>query len=198
MIRGVILASGLSKRMGTQKLLLPFKEHTIIEEVIKNTQSSDLDEVVIVFGEPRDVFMDISNKHNVLGLYNKNYLLGQSQSIIKGIEFSESVEAFMFVLGDQPFITKEVINKIIDVYKNNPMNIIVPIHQGKKGNPVLFPRIFINELRRITGDRGGSQIISKYKNKVKYFEIKTESILFDIDERVDYNRAKKMVMDINN
>lgn len=193
MIRGVILASGESRRMGAQKLLLPLKGHTIVEEVIENAKESSLSEILLVYGEPKGTFYDICKKHNISGIYNGDYKLGQSQSIIKGITGSEGVDGFLFLLGDQPFVKPDIIDSIILESEIYPSHIIVPVYNEKRGNPVFFPAGFKDELIKLTGDTGGREILMKYADLIRNVEIASPDIFFDIDNVSDYTYAKEKI-----
>lgn len=197
MIKGIILSAGKGSRMGKQKLLLPLKGHTVVEEVITKAKSSMIDEVLLVYGEPRQKFEEICFKHNIKGIYNENYEMGQSQSIIRGIEASKDADGYIFLLGDQPMVQVEIVNKIIYEHMQFPESIIVPVYGEKKGNPVLFPLLFKEELLNITGDSGGREIIRKNSSMVREVQQGSFDAFFDIDVISDYEYVKGVMENSN-
>jgi len=185
MISGIILASGFSKRMGTDKLLIPVKKIPIVKRVINAAVSSSLDEVVLVY-KNKKILNLIKSKAKIKTVYNNLAFQGQSEAVKKGIEACDKkTKAYLFMVGDQPFLDKITINKIIKMHKKHFKNIIVPLYESKRGNPVLFPSLFKKELLNLKQDTGGRIIINKYQDKVKHIKIDKNHIRIDIDTEKD-------------
>ncbi|MBW1649156.1 MAG: nucleotidyltransferase family protein [Deltaproteobacteria bacterium] len=186
MISGIILASGFSKRMATDKLLMPIKKIPLVKRVINAAVLSDLNEIILTYKNEKILNL-IDDK--IKTVYNNLAYLGQSAAVKKGTNAcNKKTDAYLFIVADQPFIDKITINKIINLHKKNLKNIIVPLYDSKKGNPVLFPSLFKEDLLNIKGDTGGRVIINKYKDKVKYIKIDNKQIGIDIDTEKDLNR----------
>ena len=197
MISGIILASGNSKRMGQNKLLMKYKEKYIIEYILDEVIKSDIDEIILV--TKYDKIKEIANKcnnqtstyeiierkyykkKNIKIVENLNSHKGQSESIKLGIENSNEINDYMFFVSDQPLLKSEIINKIILEFKNDRNFIVTP-----RGNPVIFPNKYKNKLLSLEGDVGGREIIKRVSNK-KYVDV-CEKYLFDIDNIEDYNK----------
>ena len=160
MISGIILASGFSRRMGKNKLLLKFNGKTIIENVISNSIASLLDEIIIV--TQYDEVIEIFKNADVKTIKNNNAELGLSNSIVLGVKASSiNTEGYLVMLGDMPFVKSEDMNIIIQNFNANKNSIIVPICNGNQKNPVLFPSLFRDELIALKGDKGGKEILRK-------------------------------------
>lgn len=190
-MNGIILASGFSKRMGENKLVMKFKDNTIIEQVIDVVKSSNLNKVILVARDDR--IINIGKEKGINTIKNDYAIIGQSSSIKIGINNSNLEENYMFFCGDQPFIDKESINKLIDISNKNKENIIIPRIDKVFGSPVIFPKIFKKELLALKGDIGGKYIINNYLDKVLYVEIDNELFLKDIDNKEEYNKYIKMI-----
>ncbi len=183
MISGIILASGFSKRMKTDKLLMPIKKIPLVKRAINAATTSLLDQIILIYRNEK--ILNLTND-KIKTVYNNLAYLGQSAAIKKGINACDKkTEAYLFMVADQPFIDKITINKIINLHKKNLKNIIVPLYDSQKGNPVLFPSSFKKNLLEIKGDTGGRVIINKYKDKVKYIKIDNKHIGIDIDTEKD-------------
>ena len=191
MVSAVILAAGMSQRMKEAKLFLPFKKHTIIEEVIDHAKSSKVDEIYIVHGDDADRWRRIANNKGILPIYNPNYKKGQSTSVKVGVErISRNVEGVLFLLGDQPFIRSNIINGIIDTFhRRDRASIIVPRYEGRRGNPVLFHLKWKNDLMSLTGDEGARSILIKNHDEVGYIDFHNKFYNLDIDTKEDYKYA---------
>lgn len=190
MIVAVILAAGLSSRMKKNKLLLPLGETTVIEHVVKTVLSSKVDYVVVVSGRDHDFVRKLLKYYPIRLLYNDQYEKGQSTSIIKGMETlpRTGVEGVLFAMGDQPLITVEGLNTIIDAFALKKGKIIVPINSetNKKGAPVLFDRSFFSEIKKIEGDQGGKVVIRQFPDEVFECEIQSSEFFDDIDTEEAY------------
>jgi len=111
MISGIIMASGFSRRMKRDKLLMKINNKQIIKYVIEAAKESNLDEIILVYR--REEIKNIGKNYNIKTIYNEKAHLGQCQSIIKGIEEARG-SGYMFLAGDQPFINYILINKLIE------------------------------------------------------------------------------------
>lgn len=186
MITGIILASGFSRRMGEDKLLLKIDGESIIEKVIKASKGSKLDRIILVY-RTREV-KEIGKKYAVKTIYNENADLGQSESMKLGIKEAGETEAYMFILGDQPFITDKLINTLIEEYENTDKTILAPYYNGKRNMPMIMSSIYKDELLNVVGDKGGRDIVKNNPLKVKKLHIEDEKIAMDIDTPEDFKR----------
>lgn len=185
MITGIIMASGFSKRMNRNKLILEFQGIPVIERVIKAIKESNVDNIIMVYRE--DSIREIGEKSGIETIYNDKAKLGQSQSIKLGIEHAPvGTKGFMFFVGDQPFLSAAVINKLIDVFKEKKYSIVVPEYNGKRGNPVIFSGTLKDELLNIRGDEGGRMIIRKRHDEVKIVSFEESTTGKDIDTWDEY------------
>jgi len=189
MISGIILASGFSKRMEQEKLLLPVGGIALVERVMRAAQASHLDEVILVYQKAE--IEKIGRKYGITAVYNGRAEEGQSAAIKLGINAANpETDAFMFMVGDQPFLNPSTINILIDTFQQDPHSIIVLVYNNTRGNPVLFPSAMKELLLALEGDRGGRVLIEKMPDRVKLVHIEEELAGVDIDTREDYLRIK--------
>lgn len=192
MITGIVLASGFSRRMNRNKLALTIEGIPMIERVIVAGVNSNLDEMLIIYRDPS--VKTIADQHKIKSVHNNNAIAGQSESIKLGIRNSDGQsEAYLFLMGDQPFITSEIINQIIQAYANNKKSIVVPLYDGKKGSPVLFPDRYKEKLLAIKGDSGGRIIIRDENNHVHYENIQDQRAGWDIDTWDEYLQMNLLI-----
>lgn len=185
------MASGFSRRLGEDKLTLRINGLACIERVIKAVIHSDIGDVILVYRDNK--VKEIADKYKLKTVYNRDAEKGQSSSIKTGINVSQpSTTGFLFITGDQPFLACDVINKIINGYKANLDYIMVPLYDGNKGSPVLFPREFRKDLLKLNGDFGGKEIIKANSNRVKYIDIPDARFGIDIDTIEDYKKVLKL------
>ena len=186
MITGIILASGFSKRMGQDKLLMDVKGMKMVEWIIRSSKASALDKIILVYRN--EEVGDIGDRYDIKTIYNPHAHLGQAESLKVGVKAADGSEAYMFLPADQPFVASDLIDHLIDEYRNNKDSIILPYYKGKKGTPNIFPSKFRDELLNVHGDKGGRDIIKKNPSSIRRVNIEDEKLGIDIDTDEDFKR----------
>jgi molybdenum cofactor cytidylyltransferase len=190
MIVGIILSAGESKRMGTPKQLLPWGKTIILQQVIENASASRLGFILLVLGSRVDEIMGkikLSSKTRIV--VNRNFKEGMSSSVKCGVQNApEAADAYMLLLGDQPFIGPDTVNKLIDHYHTGKHGIIIPVYNGKRGHPVIFDAKYKKELLTI-GDGGAKVIVDNHLLDILEVPMDSPEILTDIDTPQDYQKV---------
>ena len=187
MINAIILAAGQSKRMGKPKPLLRFGDKTFLEQIISVIKLSDVDRITVVLGAEAETIKNSVDLSETRVVVNKDYLKGQLSSLIAAIKDTpEETEAVLLCLVDAPFVSKEVVNKIVSKFgeTNNP--IIVPVFNGKRGHPTLFSKSLFNELLNAPQDQGARYVLYSNEEKVLEVEISESGFLISIDTPDEY------------
>jgi len=187
-VAAIVLAAGESQRFGQPKQLLPVGNKTMIQHVVDIALDSPLEQVIVVLGcRATEVRASLAGRP-VQVVVNEKWKSGLSSSVQTGLSaVNPEVGAALFVLADQPGVTMEVIAKLVERYRETRAPIVVPTHQGRRGNPVLFDRSLFSELMEVKGDQGGRQLIAEHGGKLEEVEVETEAIFTDIDTAEDYH-----------
>ena len=187
MINAIILAAGRSKRMGKPKPLLRFNDTTFLEHIISVLKASDVDGITVVLGAEAETIkksVDLSGTNIVI---NENYLKGQLSSLIAGIEQGpKETQAILVCLVDNPFVTKEVVDKIIGKFKETNNPIIVPVFNKRRGHPTLFSMSLFNELLNAPQEQGARYVVYSNEEKILELETSESGILISVDTPDDY------------
>ncbi len=195
MISSIILAAGMSKRMSIgNKLLLKYKNKSILENTIININSSDISEIVVVLGHDFNITSQILKNTTLKIINNTDYLKGMSTSIVAGIKLINwSSEGVMVCLADMPLIKISTYNNLINKFNeaNDTRKIIIPTYKRQKGNPILFGKYYFNFLLKLKGDKGARDLIKKRSDCVILVDINDNGIVRDIDNYKDYKNIKK-------
>jgi len=190
-ISGIILAAGASKRMGTNKLLLPIGGVPVIERVIRAATESDLGEIILVYGS--DTVKESGDKYKAKTVSNAQPQLGQSLSVRLGVDnASVYADGFMFLVGDQPYITAEMINKLIESFASGDYSAVVPMYNGRRGNPVIFSNSLRERLMKLEGDSGGRVLLEKLTGEIAAVDMGDELSGLDMDTREEYEMLLKL------
>ena len=91
-----------------------------------------------------------------------------------------------------PLITTGLINRMIDKYIESGKKIIFPFHDNTIGNPKLFDKIYFDELKKVTGDRGGRALVSLYQNDSAGIKVNNGYLFMDIDTEEDLERISSI------
>ncbi len=186
-VTGIILAAGASSRMGRTKQLLPFRGQTILECVVDSALASSLHRIVVVLGHESESLEPLLADRDVAVIPNPHYENGQSSSIKLGLQaLTEDVDAALFLLGDQPLVTPEIINLILDSYEASPSPIVLPYFKGQRGNPVLFDRETFTRIAALKEDSGARPLFEEYAERILKVPVSSPSIHFDVDTEEDY------------
>lgn len=179
-----ILAAGESKRMGSPKQLLKWKDKTMLGHIVDTALGSEVSEVLVIVGaEAEKVKQVIPPRARTV--FNARYQAGQSESVKAAVAASPDSEAIIFLLTDQPNVTPHIINALIQRWRETLAPILCTRVNGKRANPVLFDRSVWQELNELTGDVGGRAIFDRHE--IVYVDW-DDSILGEADTPQDYER----------
>jgi molybdenum cofactor cytidylyltransferase len=203
MVSAVVLAAGMSTRMGQNKLLLNFREKPLIVHAVDTLLASDIDEVIVVLGHETERMRDqlersigLANKaapeKPVRLVQNPDYQNGLSTSVRTGVEaVSGQANGIMIYLADQPLLEPEDVNRIVAGFaaaKEVNKSIVVPFFRGERGNPVILDASLRDSILGIVGDVGCKGVIKRYPAKVYAIEMENDHVVRDVDDVQAYKR----------
>jgi len=194
MISAIILAAGLSTRMGDKnKLLLEFKDKTIIQSTIESVLASEVMEVIVVCGHQKERMRQLidENKYPIKLVENPNYKTGMTTSIQAGImSVSKFADGYMICMGDMPLIETAHYNSIILAFRKaflkDQMSIAVPYFDQRRGNPVIFSAKYKDVILSHEKPEGCREIIDGNNDSVIEVKLTTEIETLDVDKNEDY------------
>ena len=185
----LILAAGKASRMGAVKQLLKVNGTSLLENAISNSKKLKKSTVICVLGAHATEIKKTIDLKSIAFTINKDYTKGISSSIIAGIKYIQKQEIQfdgLFVqLADQPAIELAYYREMIALFSKEKTKIIAANYGKKYGVPAIFPKAFINDLLKITGDKGAKEFLQKNKKDIISPEANVN--LLDIDTPEDYN-----------
>ena len=190
MIAAVVLAAGLSRRMGEPKLLLPLDGVPVIRATVERVRSSGVDAVLVVAGAEHEAVRAALAGLPVEIVVNPHPETGQASSVRTGIAaLSPGVDAALIALGDQPFLPPEVIPALLAERRRSGKPIAAPRYRDGRGNPVLFDRAVFPELLQVSGDQGARSVVERDPERVALapFDFPMPA---DLDTPEDYRRLR--------
>ena len=192
MIGAVVLAAGLSQRMGRPKMILPWGDTTVITRVVSVLLTAKVDDVVVVTGGARDEVEVALQGLPVQTLFNPDYANGEMVFSLKvGLaSIPDDIEATLIALGDQPQIEESVVQQVIAGYKQTKSSVVVPSYQMRRGHPWLVDKSHWDEIRSMHSPQSLRDFLNRHANEIHYVNVDNDSILQDLDTPEDYLKSK--------
>ena len=159
----IVLAAGASTRLGAPKQLLKYNGITLLRRTVETVLLSKTKSVHMVFG-----FEAEKMKSEIAGLpvdvvVNPNWQRGISTSIHSGIlSLEPNIDAAIIVLCDQPKLSTDILNTLIDTYTSTRTPVVTCKYAGTVGVPAMFDRRIFTELLSLEGNLGAKKIIERY------------------------------------
>lgn len=193
-VTAVILAAGQSTRMGANKLLLPWGTETVLGQTVQNALASDVSAVLVVTGHEAEAITAVAQAAGVNTLYNS--AVAQGGEMITSLQVAlrqlpEVVTAVLVILGDQPMVLPETLNRLLHAYYQGAADLIAPVYQGQRGNPVLIGRAHFAELLALPPTAAPRDVLHRHTHALHLVEVDTPTILQDLDSPEDYQRWQR-------
>jgi molybdenum cofactor cytidylyltransferase len=203
MVSAVVLAAGMSTRMGRNKLLLTFRDKPLIVHAVDTLLASTVGEILVVLGHECEKVWDQledyarhvtdeAQRHRIHLVKNPDYRDGLSTSVRIGVQaVSPQAEAIMIYLADQPLLEPADVDRIIEGFaaaKTENKTIVVPFFKGERGNPVILDASLRDSILGIVGDVGCKGVIKRYPKKVYAIEMGNDHVVRDVDDVQAYER----------
>lgn len=194
-IAAVILAAGRGTRFGgPNKLLSDIAGAPMIACVAETVRASGVGIIHVVVGHESERMKEALRPLDITVIDNPHYDEGMSSSIAAGIEsLPATVDAAFVVLGDMPLLSTSVFAVLVQAYRRAPELITIPCMNGKRGNPVLWPRRYFGRLVRLQADSGGRALFKEFPDQLQFVEVGTDAIFMDVDtaEALDVVRGRR-------
>lgn len=195
----VILAAGMSSRMGSAKQLLALHGRYLLEHVIRLALREEFARVVAVIGHEADrISRSIPiDDPRFRWVFNPLYSSGQSTSFKLGIQKAlESHTSVMVFLGDQPYVSSQTVHEIWThgnrmLQEEREAFVIQPVYRERAGHPVFFGNVNSHLFEEVGGDQGAKTIIAGMNRRI-LLPVDDPGIHFDIDTLADFEEAKQM------
>jgi len=203
MVSAVVLAAGMSTRMGRNKLLLSFRDKPLVVHAVETLLASKVGEIIVVLGHESEKVWDqleayggeVANgaqRGRVRLVKNPDYRDGLSTSVRTGVQaVSAEAGAIMIFLADQPLLEPGDVDRIIAALaaaKAESKTIVVPFFKGERGNPVILDAALRDSILGIAGDVGCKGVIKRYPEKVYAIEMENDHVVRDVDDVEAYEK----------
>lgn len=186
----MVLAAGKSQRMGRNKLLLKLGGITVLGRVLFSLEASGVEEVFVVLGHRPEDLKSIVEAHAAEAVLNPDYEEGMTNSFKAGLS-RVSFDAAFLCLGDQAVLAPVLIDRMIDAMEADPEALIAsPVHEGRRGHPVLFRKALFPEIMNLGRGKTLKDVVEGYGDRHLGVEGDVWCTL-DMDTPEDYERIRE-------
>ena len=193
-ICGLVLAAGLSRRMGEFKPLLPFRGRTLIENTIDSILESGARQVVVVTGyraEELEPVLEARYGSRVILTRNTDFAeTDMLHSIRIGCRAMPECGAFFLLPGDMPVVREETFRRIL-TQRDGSLSVIFPTLDGYRKHPPLVDHRLIPEILRFSGDGGLRRFWKEQEHLIRTVSVDDAGVWVDLDTREDYAKCKE-------
>jgi molybdenum cofactor cytidylyltransferase len=182
--------------MGLQKLLLPFAGKTVITHIVDQLLAGAIDNMYVVVGHEPDRITEQLSDRPVTIVTNPNYDQGMLSSVRCGFEaLPPDCDGSLVALGDQPGITSKLVDDMVRSFNKTDKGILVPVHDGKRGHPILVAKKYKEEILTCHDDIGLRGLLHCHPDDIFELNVSSSSVLDDMDYPEDYLRELSQLPD---
>ena len=187
MIAAIVLAAGKSERMGQPKALLTYHGRTFLEQILDTIRESSIESTIVVLGHDREAIE--SSVSLGVSVFNEDYEKGMTTSFQTGIRaLAPEVDGAVIFLVDHPVVDPQTVDLLISKFL--PGRIVLPVHEGRRGHPVLFSREVLGEILELSPTSGANVVVRRSQERITEVAVSQPGILVDIDTPENFERLK--------
>ncbi len=187
-VSAILLAAGLSQRMGTPKQLLPIQGRPAVARCLESLRDSHVADVVIVVNPEGGDIVEAAKEFHARVAVNEIAGSDMAASVRAGMVCIDSMSTGVLIcLCDHPLVRPDTIGSMISEHSRKPDAIIIPRYRGRKGHPTLFPRFILEDLGKLATLR---DVIGRHVTNLSLLEVDDEGVILDMDTPEDYLRIR--------
>jgi molybdenum cofactor cytidylyltransferase len=182
-VAALVLAAGSSRRMGgANKLLQPVGGIAMVRRAVNAALASRCTSVRVVTGADSDAVQDCLAGLEVQFAHNPDHASGMASSLRYGLAaLSADTDAAVVLLADMPWIDGGHVDRLLAAFDPRLPKIVAPVRQGRRGNPILWPRAFFAEMMAVEGDVGAREVLQRHASRVEAVAFDDDAIFADVD-----------------
>jgi len=189
-IAAVVLAAGKSERMEYPKTLLIFGKETVVDRVIRVCAEGGCDPVIVVLGSEEERIRANASLAGAQVVSHPGFAAGRTSSLQAGLRaLPAEAEAFLLFPVDHALVESGTIAALLEARAESGRAIVVPVHDGRKGHPIVCDRSLVDAFLALPPDAPARQITGAYPARVHELPVDDSEVLRDLDTPSDYHAA---------
>lgn len=192
-IGGLVLAAGMSGRMGKFKPLLPLGEKAIIQRTVESLLEAGVEDVVVVLGKNAKQVKEALLSYDVIFAVNEDYeKTDMLTSIQIGLAHCGEKEAVFVLPADMPLVCPETLQRMKELFCQGTFSVVYPVYQGKRGHPPLIAKTWFSKIENYSGQGGLRSVLAEAQNGIGEIETEDSGCMLDADFMHDYEKLQKV------
>ena len=193
-LTAIILAAGLSSRMGEFKPLLSLGRGTVLSECIDLFHANGIEQIVVVTGNRKNEVSAAARQAGAIPVYNENFVEGMFSSVLTGIEILGSDTAGFFMLPvDIPLVRRETVGRLIDEFERTDPLVLYPRFNGERGHPPIISQRVLPQIKAHDGAGGLRAVLDACEFGAHDLDVADFGTMHDLDHPSDYELAQSLV-----
>ncbi len=195
-VGAVILAAGLSTRVGDFKPLLSIGSRTLLGHAINLFQTSGIEDIVVVKGHQSERLTQELSRYRCRSVLNENFADGMFSSVQSGVEALASAnQAFFLLPVDIPLVQQRTILTLLAALNRDPARLVFyPEYRFRRGHPPLIRVDLISEILRFNDQGGLKALLRRYHQQTRNILVNDPFIVLDIDTQGDLAFIRKQYL----
>lgn len=199
MVPAVVLAAGLSSRMGRTKAILPLgPRETFLTRILHTLHAAEVADAVVVLGHDADAVRRSLEEHGLSPrlVLNTAFQSGQFSSVVAGINAIDhpGVTGVLLCLVDVPLVSVSTVRAVLDRRRESGAPIVRPARGRDHGHPVLIDRALFGEIRSADPARGLKPVVRAHLSSIGDVPVDDDGAFFDIDTPAEYASALEQLV----
>ena len=200
-IHAIVPAAGHSRRMGQPKLLMEIDGENLVERLLRQLRQSTIASVSVLVRASDQALQDEVSKHGtevVIPEHDPNEMRDSVELLLEHLRQAKSPaenDGWLLIPADHPIVEPQVLNRLTTAWLQSPEKIVVPIHQGRRGHPTIFPWTLASQLEQIPPDQGLNWLLRNGETQIEEVECDEPSVLWDIDTPEEFARIREILED---
>jgi molybdenum cofactor cytidylyltransferase len=176
--------------MGQTKQLLPWGETTVLGQTLANLALSLVHDTLVVTGHERREIATTAASQGAPVVHNPDFAAGEMLSSLQVAisKLPADRSAVLVMLADQPMVGRETINKLLAAYWQGRGPLVAPLHDGRRGNPVIIDRRYFEELLALPPGAAPRALLQRHPDDLYLLDVDDPAVLLDLDNPDDYQR----------
>jgi molybdenum cofactor cytidylyltransferase len=188
----IVLAAGRGVRFGPgNKLLAELDGLPLVRRAVAAALASRVRKTIVVTGHAREDVQKALSGLDVAFAHNPDHATGMAASLLAGVAAAADADAVVVLLGDMPGVSPHIVDKLIAAFEQTPAApAVVPVHRGRRGNPVLLARALFPALNQLSGDTGARRLLSETPDVIEV-PVDDAGVAADVDAPEDIDRLRE-------
>jgi len=189
-VAGIVLAAGLSSRMGRNKMLIDLGGQTLVRRAVSTAIAGGLDPVLVVVGHESERVRAEIEDLRCTPVFNPGYARGMQSSVKAALDAAPArTDAAVVLLGDMPLVEAGMVRALVDAFRRGSAPLAISLYGEVVAPPIVYARSLFPELRAIEGDGCGKRVVKQHRAEA--IELRwPEEALTDLDSPADVERVR--------